>query len=370
MNGTRDLDFSMYWSGLALLERLSGTEAGLTSGEVGALLGTRSAKGIGSALSGTKTSLAEAGIRFDEAVSRRSVRGRTVWSRGPRVRQARHALEQARRWWTASGRQDGPPVEDVEAGYRGPVLVLRALRSRGTAYRIDGGMAELDEILDDEYFEVKDSVLGGSIGEVFIARIEPGGDGREQPAPEGYGENGIWVRGLYDYAQPRVAGAIGTGRYPAMAAWIGEATWVERRVALVDAVGQVERVRAERALFRQEPEPRWRGVDEGGRFRYVYWIGTCELAGRRSAPPLRMRLRCWYEIVIETAKRKRKRIVLREEGLRGDDHRTAARAIDRWRRTHAKNASELVVVREVRIAKRQPRPLPPDESAPRPVGGG
>ena len=368
MSETHDLDFSMYWSGLALLERLSETRAGLTSEEVGALLGTRSAKGIGSALSGTKTSLAETGIRLDEAVSRRSVRGRTVWTRGPRVRQARHALEHARRWWTGSGGQDGPPVEDVEPGYPGPVLVLRALRSRGTAYGIDGGMAELDEILDDEYFEVEDSILGGSIGEVFIARIEPGDHAREQPVPEGYGENGIWVRGMYDYAQPRVAGAIGTGRRPSMAAWIGEATWVERRIALVDAVRQVERVQAERSLLRREPEPWWRRVDEEDRFRYVNWIGTREPAGRRSAPPLRMRLRCWYEIVIETERRKR--VVLREEGLRGDDHRTAARAIDHWRRTQMENARDLVVVHEVRIAKRQPRPLPPDESAPRPISDG
>lgn len=368
MGKTHDLDFSMYWSGLAILDRLSETGTGLTSEEVGALLGTRSVKGIGSALSGTKTSLAQVGIRLDEAVSRRSVRGRTVWTRGPRIRQARHALEHARRWWTGCGRQDGAPIEDVEAGYPGPVLVLRALRSRGTTYRIDGGMAELDDILDDEYFEVEGGVLGGWIGEIFIARIEPGNHVREQPAPEGYGENGIWVRGMYDYADPRVAGAIGTGRDPTLFAWIGEAAWVERRIALVDAVRQVERVRAGRSPVGGDPDSRWRAVDEEDRFRYVNWIGADGPSGRRSAPPLRMRLRCWYEIVIETAGRKR--VVLREEGLRGDDRRTAARAIERWRRTHAKNANELVVVREVRIAKRQPRPLPPDESGPRPVNDG
>ena len=58
-------------------------------------------------------------------------------------------------------------------------------------------------------------------------------------------ENGIWVRGAHDYANPRVAGAIGTGRNPTLTAWIGDATWAERRIALVDAVAQVQKVRAE-----------------------------------------------------------------------------------------------------------------------------
>ena len=74
-----------------------------------------------------------------------------------------------------------------------------------------------------------------------------------------------------------------------------------------------------------------------------------------------MRLRCWYEIVIETGKRKR--IVLREEGLRGDDACTVARAIDRWREAQERHANELVVVREIRIAKSQPRPMVPRETS-------
>ena len=96
-------------------------------------------------------------------------------------------------------------------------------------------------------------------------------------------------------------------------------------------------------------------------FRYVSWIGARGLSGPRSAPPLRMRLRCWYEIVVETTKRKR--VVLREEGLRGDDTRTAARAIDRWRRAGAQPGNEPVAVREVRVAKSQPRPMAPRETS-------
>ena len=55
-----------------------------------------------------------------------------------------------------------------------------------------------------------------------------------------------------------------------------------------------------------------------------------------------------------------RRIVLREEGLRGDDARTTSQAIGRWRKLQGKEESELVAVREIRIAKRQPRPMPTD----------
>ena len=72
-----------------------------------------------------------------------------------------------------------------------------------------------------------------------------------------------------------------------------------------------------------------------------------------------MRLRCWYEVVVETAKRKR--VVLREEGLRGDDARTASRGIERWWKSQDNASNALVVVREIRIAKRQPRPMPPHQ---------
>ena len=120
---------------------------------------------------------------------------------------------------------------------------------------------------------------------------------------------------------------------------------------------QVQEVRAG-SLFLQPESPSWRDVDVDKRFRYVGWMGTTARGSRgpRSAPPLRLRLRCWYEIVIENARRKR--IVLREEGLRGDEGRTAARAIRRWRMADPSRANELVGVVETRIGKRQPRPMP------------
>ena len=221
LSGTDHREVARYWAGLPLLVRLSEAGTELSSGEIGALLGTRSVKGIGAALSGTRDTLFAAGIRMDEAAIRRTARGRSVWTGGPRIRQAIHVLEQERYLWTESGGRDVVPIEDARSGDPGPVLVLRALKSRGNVYRIDGGMAELDEILEDGRFEIGDA-RRESIGEIFVARIEPGRDGRERRVPDGYGENGIWVRGEHDYAEPRVAGAIGTGLWSTMIAWVGE----------------------------------------------------------------------------------------------------------------------------------------------------
>ena len=219
MNVSRIPDVARYWAGLALLERLSRSAAGLTSEEVRSILGARSVKGI----------------RLDEALVRRQVRGRSLWSAGPRIAQARHVLEHARRMWTRRERTDGAPLEEAPPGHRSPVLVLRTLASRGATYAIDGGIAGLDARLDDEWFEAE-AEGPGSVGEICIDRIEPGGDGRSHPVPEGYGENGIWVRGRHDYANPRVAAAMGRGRHSTLLVWIGEARWFERRIALVDAV--------------------------------------------------------------------------------------------------------------------------------------
>ena len=355
MSGTHDREVARYWAGLPLLARLleAGTE--LSSMEVGALLGTRSVKGIGAALSRTRDTLSAAGMRMDEAAIRRTVRGRSVWTGGPRIRQAMHVLEQERYRWTGGDGRDDVPIEDARPEDLGPVLVLRALKSRGNVYRIDGGMAGLDEILEDDRFEIGDA-RRKSIGEIFVAGIEPGKDGREHPVLDGYGENGIWVRGEHDYAEPRVPGAIGTGLWSTMIAWVGEATWVERRIPFVDARRQVAKLRAENSWsFSRDAIERWQDIDPESGFRYVSWIGARGLEGPRHAPPLRMRLRCWYEVVIGTPKGRR--IVLREEGLRGDDARTTSRAIGRWRRLQDNEAGESVAIREFRIAKRQPRPM-------------
>ena len=262
MSGTPDSDVARYWAGLSLLERLAQGDMELSSEEVGALLGTRSVKGIGAALSGTRDTLGRAGIRLEEAAVRRTVRGRSIWSDGPRIRQAMHVLDQERYRWTVGRGRNDSPTRDVRPGETGPVLALRTLKSRGNVYRIDGGMAELDGILKDDLLEIRDG-RSESVGEIFVARIEPGEDGCERPVPDGYGENGIWVRGEHDYAEPRVPGAIGTGLWSTMVAWVGEARWVERRLPFEDVRRQVAMVRAETA----------------GCFP-----GTRSHAGRRSSP--------------------------------------------------------------------------------------
>ena len=353
MSGTHDREVARYWTGLSVFARLSEDGTELSSAEVGALLGTRSVKGIGAALSGTRDTLFAAGIRMDEAAIHRTVRGRSVWTGGPRIRQAMHVLEQERYRWTDSDDRDDVPIEDARPG---PVLVLRALKSRGNVYRIDGGMAELDEILEDNRFEIGDA-RHESIGEIFVAGIEPGRDGREHSVPDGYGENGIWVRGEHDFAEPRVAGAIGAGIGSTMIAWVGEATWVERRISFVDARRQVTKVRAENSWsFSGDAIERWRDIEEDVCFRYVSWIGARGLDGPRHAPPLRMRLRCWYEVVIETAKGRR--IVLREEGLRGDDARTTSKAIGRWRKVQG-NGTASLKVKVTSMRSRRLKVVPP-----------
>ena len=356
MNRERERSLERMWAGLKVLDQLSRRKSGLASAEVAEIVGARNAKGIGGALSGTRSSLNLAGIRLDEAVRKRVVGGRTFWLQGPRIRQARHVLEQTRRTWNSRECGDPIPTEEVGDGYRGPVLVLRALRSRGGVCRVDGGLVGLDAILDDEHLEVENGQLE-TIGEVFIHCIEPRNGGLDSYVPEGYEENGIWVRDAHDYAHPRVAGGIGTGRDPSLVAWIGEATIVEQRIALVDPVRQVLKVHASSGPLAVRRDHRWQALSKSRPLRYVSWIGAHGYGASRSAPPLRMRLRCWYEIVIENANGRR--FVLREEGLRGDDGRTSTRAIRRWRESQAGAPNQLVGVREIRIAKRQPRPMPP-----------
>ena len=132
-----------------------------------------------------------------------------------------------------------------------------------------------------------------------------------------------------------------------MIAWVGEATWVERRIRFVEARLLVAKVRAENSRsFSGDAIERWRDIAEEGCFRYTSWIGARGLDGPCHEPSLR--LQCWYEVVIETAKDRS--IVLREEGLRGDDARTRTRAIARWRKLQGKGPDEPVAAREFRIA--------------------
>ena len=148
LSGADHREVARCWAGLPLLVRLSEAWKELSSGEVGALLGTRSVKGI----SGRRCR--ERGTRCSRRASgwtRRQSGGRCAAGvsgrAGPRIRQAINVLEQERYLWTESGGRDDVPIEDARPEDPGPVLVLRALKSRGNVYRIDGGMAELPRTL-------------------------------------------------------------------------------------------------------------------------------------------------------------------------------------------------------------------------------
>lgn len=359
MTTISDTEISRHWAGLAVLERLCESSEPVPSQEVARILRARSTKGVGSVLRPTRDTLVRAGIRFDEAVTRRTVRGRTVWTAGKRIHQARHILEIERRRWLARTPGELEMLTDEpEPSYKGPVLVLRALKLSGGMFRVDGELAELDWLLDQETFDPAAEATTWWVGELFVDRIEPAEITTDVSVPIGYEENGIWVRGDYDYADPRVAGAIGTGRSPTIFTNIGEATWLERLMPLVDAKRQVDAVRTEGGHLSGGRKSSWRVVDHDRRFRFVKWISSKpDLRAHTSAPPLRMRLRCWYDVVIEL--RGGRRVVLNEEGLRGDERRTASRAIARWRKMRGESAGRLVSVREIRISRRQPRPMLP-----------
>ena len=82
MNDSRMPDVARYWVGLTILERLDGAAPGLTSEEVRAILGARSVRGIGAALSGTLLSLGQEGIRLHEALDAARCAGEVSGARG------------------------------------------------------------------------------------------------------------------------------------------------------------------------------------------------------------------------------------------------------------------------------------------------
>lgn len=175
MSQAQDLESAGYRAGLELLARLPETGSALSGEEASDILGTRTVKGIGAAFSGIGMSLEGAGIRPDEAVGRRTVRGGLPWTAGPRLRQTRHVLERTRRYWI-EGACEEIPLEEPAAGNMRPVPMLRALGSRGTAYRFDRSLAELVASLDNSLLDIPDGDMG-SIGETSVRRIEPGRDG-------------------------------------------------------------------------------------------------------------------------------------------------------------------------------------------------
>ena len=287
MSQAQDLESARYGAGLELLARLAETGSALSGEEASDLLGTRTAKGIGAAFSGTGMSLGRAGIRPDEAVCRRTVSGGLLWTAGPRLCQTRHVLEQARRY-RMKGACEEVPLKEPPAGDMRPVLALRAIGSRGNACRFDGSLAERAASLDDSLLDIPDDDIG-SIGETFVRRIEPGRDGGGHPVPESYGENGNRVRGEHDYTRPRVAGALGTGRFLLPSARVGEAhraragsRWSPRRAGWKRSAPGAAGSPTGAILAGEE-------VGDGTRIRHGERVGAPDSDGRWSAPPLQAR---------------------------------------------------------------------------------
>ena len=307
--------------------------------------------GIASRLQRSKNEIEKAGLRFEDAATRRTRRGRTVWSAGPRLPQARRLLRLRRQSDPNSGWADNVALGDIAPGDPRPVLVVRTLARRGKIHLFQT-LSELDAVIDDPELDLSRDSIGFLLPEeIFIHRIEPGADGRAIAIPQGYGENGVWVRGTLDRHILHDGMSAGAGY-----AYIQECAWFERRITLMDAQRQVDKLHA-RTMAAREELARWTRLDDVARYRHAQLIAFESYEDVFSAPPLHMRLRCWREVLIEPAGGTPVRLT--EEGLRGDDERTATRAIERWRAQAPARADVPITVRSVAIAKRQSRPMPP-----------
>lgn len=254
--------------------------------------GTRTAKGIGAAFSGTSMSLERAGIRPDETADRRTVRGGLLWTAGPRLRQTRQVLERARRY-RIKGACEEVPLKGPPAGDMRPVLVLRALGSRGNACRFDSSLAERAASPDDSLLDIPDDDIG-SIGETSRPphRARPR-RGRSSGPRKLRGEREPGAR----RARLRPTPSRRSARHRAVSAAERAARRSApgaRRSALVAAASQVEAVCARRSRFPDRGHPGWREVGDGTRIRHGQRIGAHDPDGRWSAPPLQARLHCWY----------------------------------------------------------------------------
>ena len=170
-------------SGLDLLKRLGAVPEGIGTGEVSAILGLASHKGIGTRLRTTKSEIRRYGIRFEHAVVRtpRPKGGGSTWRAGPRTDHALHVLRRARKGLERPFDRVREPWP--ETGYTGPVLVLRGLLHAHELYAVPGGIEEARAIVNDPEQPLLKPNPYRTMVEVFIERIEPGDAGDEIPVP-------------------------------------------------------------------------------------------------------------------------------------------------------------------------------------------
>ena len=331
--------------GLDLLERLAATPDGIGTLEVSLMLGLTSNKGIGSRLRATKTEVESQGIRFEHAVMRtpKPKGPGSTWRAGPRIEHALHVLRRTRK--RIEQPFDRPREPWPETGYRGPVLVLRALLHAYELFPVPDGIDGARGIVNDLEQPLAREKRYRALGEVFIERIEPGDEPNKIPIPPGYEQHGEWVRGHEDYGSIRTIASTWSDRRYYLAVCFAEAEWAERWLALRDPFEQT--IQATIDGYREE-DGLWRAATSSKPVRYVNWMGTID---RRYAPPADLRLRVQCEAVVKPLGKGQR--IVRFEALRGEEW---ARAREECRKEGVEIGSRDRAV-EIRHAKDQRNPF-------------
>ena len=100
------------WAALPILRQISQPDAEPTSKDVAKLLSTP-VTGIASTLGPSQEQLANAAVRFEEAVARRKRRARSILIAGPRITEAHHLLRLTGQGDPESGWADNVALEDI-----------------------------------------------------------------------------------------------------------------------------------------------------------------------------------------------------------------------------------------------------------------
>ena len=339
--------------GVRVLERLCERADEIGRDEMLELLEAANGREIHAQLSKLFVELAgEGGIRSSEAVERRGEGRRSIWSRGPRCAQALHVARLHRDAWkhrTPSGR---PAIIDVAPEAAGPKLVLRTMLCDGDIIEFKGGREALAEALRDDTLTCR--TRWRKPEEIFIEHIEDGPRNTAPEVPLGYGEHGLWVRGKLDHRLGEVPEEILDRTGETLYAYVRAGQTAERTIVLGSAARQGDEVRR-RWMGGAEISSWWREVDQAGPQRHVCWVSTDPYSHPKWAPPLEMRARCWRDVILELENGRT--VTVSVEGMRGEDARTAERAIARWRTEDPSRSGIEVKVRSVEIAQKQPRPV-------------
>ena len=341
--------------GVHVLERLCERNAEIGRDEMLELLGAANGREIHAQLSMLFVELAREGeIRSNEVIERRGEGKKSTWSRGPRCAQALHIARLHRDAWTQRTGRGRVTITDVPPDVPGPKIVLRTMFCSGEIIKFRGGREALAEALEDDAFTCKER--WSNPAEIFIERIEGESGRTEQEIPIGYGEHGLWVRGKLDHSAHEVPEEVLGRTGETLYAYVKTGRTVERTIALGDPARQTDEVRTRR-MGETDLSSWWRSVDEARPQRHVCWVSTDPYSHTKWAPALEMRARCWRDVTIGLANGGS--VTISVEGMRGEDARTAVRAISRWRAEDPSRNDVEVEVQSIRIARRQPRPIDP-----------